>query len=49
MGDIICCHEGCKQMCDGTGFPTVRTEEERVHTTLPTHMEQGLRASKQQG
>lgn len=49
MGDIICCHEGCKQMRDGPGFPTVWTEEECVHTTLPRHMEEGLRAGKQQG
>ena len=47
MGDVICCHEGCKQVCDGPRFPTVWTEEERVHTTLPKHTEGGLRAGKQ--
>lgn len=47
MGDVVCCHEGCKQMCDGPSFPTVWTEEERVHTTLPKHTEGGFRAGKQ--
>lgn len=34
VGDVICSHEGGHQVCDGTSFSTMRTEEESVHATL---------------
>lgn len=39
MRDIICSHECSHEVGEGSSFPAVRSEQKRIHASLPREME----------